>query len=422
MSKRATTAQAVQIGVQTETHTAVPADRRLAALSFDINHKAEVNTHRNAGEKFDSTTVLGNEWSEASAEGLATFTELPLLAAAVIGNRVTTQLGAGVFQHVFTMKNRCTDATETFTIEKGDCETAQRIAGVQLTELSLEVKRADGTSSVSASGFGGKFQTGIRRTGNETQAIVITGTPTTGTFILAFEDVMTGALEIDATVEEVQSALDLALGAGAVVVTGTALPAGAITVEFAGEGYAQTNVPLLTAVDTFDTGSVTVNQTAAGAEPTFVEAVPVTAASWQVTIDPEAAAYGTTDVVPMSAKVDIGDRFNPVWLVTRQFDSYADVVEASPKGTLELTHVADDDGYARTLGAQRSGDTEYVQLDAIGPEIAETGINHSVTLRVPTKVQDVADHSDEDGVYAISATRTFVGPPVLTVVNGLPGI
>jgi hypothetical protein len=81
---------------------------------------------------------------------------------------------------------------------------------------------------------------------DEVQTVTITGTPTGGTFTLGFGSVLTTALAYNATATTVDTALEVVVGAGNVVVTGGPGPGTAYTVTFAGT-LAGRNVTALTA-------------------------------------------------------------------------------------------------------------------------------------------------------------------------------
>jgi hypothetical protein len=88
----------------------------------------------------------------------------------------------------------------------------------------------------------------IQTNGNGTigvQTITIGGTPTGGTFALAFNGIITAPIAYNAAASAVQSALNTALGASSVTCTGGPLPGTAVTVTF-GSAYTSKTVPLLT--------------------------------------------------------------------------------------------------------------------------------------------------------------------------------
>src|SRR4051812_5793680 len=90
----------------------------------------------------------------------------------------------------------------------------------------------------------------LRLTGsptNEVQTLTITGTPTGGTFKLAFRSVSTATIAYNATSAAVQAALEAisTIGTGNVICAGGPLPASPVTITFQGQ-LAGSNQPLLT--------------------------------------------------------------------------------------------------------------------------------------------------------------------------------
>lgn len=85
---------------------------------------------------------------------------------------------------------------------------------------------------------------------NEVQTITITGSPTGGTFILAFQGSTTGNIAYNASAATVETALEglSSIGSGNVSCTGGSLPGTAIDVEFTGS-LANTNVGLMLATN-----------------------------------------------------------------------------------------------------------------------------------------------------------------------------
>src|SRR5687768_16502058 len=85
---------------------------------------------------------------------------------------------------------------------------------------------------------------------NEVQTITITGTPTGGTFKLAFRGKRTAAIAHNAAAAAVVSALEALpnIAAGDVTGGGGALPGTPVTITFA-QAYAKTNVAMLTVAD-----------------------------------------------------------------------------------------------------------------------------------------------------------------------------
>lgn len=137
-------------------------------------------------------------------------------------------------------------------------------------------------------GWVGTRTTGAGGGTNEVQTVTITGAPTGGTFTLTFRGATTAPLAYNASVAQVQAALE-ALGsieAGGVLVAGGPLPGTAITVTFQNQ-LAGWNVPQMTAAHNF-TGGTTPNVAVTTTTPGVAGAVadpdgrtiPATAQRW----------------------------------------------------------------------------------------------------------------------------------------------
>jgi flagellar hook-associated protein 2 len=103
---------------------------------------------------------------------------------------------------------------------------------------------------------------------NEVQTLSFTGgVPTSGTFKLTFQGQTTAALAYNASAADIQSALEAltGIGPGDVMVTGSELPSGTLTIEFAGN-LAGTDIPRMTVSDdgSLNTGVVSIVETIKG--------------------------------------------------------------------------------------------------------------------------------------------------------------
>jgi hypothetical protein len=104
---------------------------------------------------------------------------------------------------------------------------------------------------------------------NEIQTLAISGTPTAGTFRLAFKSVSTATLQYNSAASAVQAALEAlsTVGTGNIVATGGPLPGSAVVLTFQGQ-LAGSNQPMITITSSAFTGgttpAVTVTETTPG--------------------------------------------------------------------------------------------------------------------------------------------------------------
>lgn len=196
--------------------------------------------------------------------------------------------------HLIDAINEHYDGTAVARLENGQIMLADMTAGVSGLEMGLSFSGGAAldlpTMAVSTEG-GGTVESlasltaasfietqdaqnakiridGYAETTNEVQTLSITGgTPTTGTFKLTLNGQTTEAIAYNASAADIQAALEALSGieVGDVAVTGSDLPAGNITVEFAGN-LAGTDVTKMTVSDdsSMDAGVISIVETATG--------------------------------------------------------------------------------------------------------------------------------------------------------------
>jgi hypothetical protein len=137
------------------------------------------------------------------------------------------------------------------------------------------------------------------------------------------------------------------------------------------------------------------------ASPTAVALVPVLPIQVSGFVDNTASALGTTRLTRLLRwEFELGDRYAPVWPIDAQLAGNFPVhVETEPAGSLKLLVEANAQGMA-LLSSLRNGGKRFVRIEAIGG-IADATYNYRFTLDVCGIVENVADFSDEDGVYAV---------------------
>lgn len=125
--------------------------------------------------------------------------------------------------------------------------------------------------------------------------------------------------------------------------------------------------------------------------------------------DAATARQGTV----LSASPSIGGRFNPVWYLNCVLDSFATYAEApEPDFTLDYVVEANDNGLA-WLNYFRTGKTQFVRIEATGPQIyaGVIPVNRLFQWDFAVKVSEPGELSDEDGIYALHPTLQVVHDP-----------
>jgi len=170
-----------------------------------------------------------------------------------------------------------------------------------------------------------------------------------------------------------------------------------------------------------------------GAEPVATSLVPILpgqvclyASAVQADLGLEASHIDTG----LSVKPSIGGRYNPVWFLNCQEDSFTTFVETpEPDYGVELTLEADGTGVA-WADLFRTGATRFLRIEAKGPEIVPgtPASAYRLTWDLAVKVLEPGEYSDEDGLYAIAPKLQVVHDATwgrasrITVVNTLAAL
>lgn len=140
------------------------------------------------------------------------------------------------------------------------------------------------------------------------------------------------------------------------------------------------------------------------ASPAEVAQVPILPGHLDVYLDTTSGGLGGTQLLRvLKGEIKVANRFGPLWVVNSSLGSWATHVEVEPDVTTTLTLEADAQGMA-LLTSLRAGDTGFLRVEATGGTIPTTAVPYSLTWDMATKVQEIGDFSDEQGVYAIEFT------------------
>jgi hypothetical protein len=146
MAERSSITQAVQIGLETTSGTAVAANKRLGSMGFEIGPSIDVNALQPDGQKYANAQILGKEWVEGKLSGMPVYTELPYALSSVINSAtVTTILDSstptGASKWVFDSSTFNDDTPKTYTIEQGSSFRAHRATGLIIPEYTWKWSR-----------------------------------------------------------------------------------------------------------------------------------------------------------------------------------------------------------------------------------------------------------------------------------------
>lgn len=184
--------------------------------------KANFERHRSEGIKRADLSMVTKEWSEAKLSGIFTYTETGYFFDSLIGNRydvTRSDLGTGVYDHVWISDRTLQDTLSSFTFEVGDVNAMERFGFGMVKSLAMKGNR----DKIDLSGdvYGQKMQDSVNSI--ITQTIAITGSPTGGTYVLSYNGSFTTALAYNANAAAIQAALVAlpTIGTGNVTVTGS---------------------------------------------------------------------------------------------------------------------------------------------------------------------------------------------------------
>lgn len=143
------------------------------------------------------------------------------------------------------------------------------------------------------------------------------------------------------------------------------------------------------------------------ATPATLPVVPVQPGHVCLYLDDTAVALGTTKLGrAFDLSVKLSDRHSAVWAIDCQADSFVATVEGEPSAEVTLLLAFDAVGQA-LFNTLRAGATKFLRMEATGPQV-ETGVNYRWTFDLALKVTDVAEFSDNDGIYAVEFTFAVV--------------
>lgn len=141
--------------------------------------------------------------------------------------------------------------------------------------------------------------------------------------------------------------------------------------------------------------------------PTQLSQIPVRPTELTFYMDDDWASLGTTKLTrALAGAFKLDSRYGPLWVVDASKPSYVATVETEPGLEATLLQVMDAQGMSN-LTHLRAGDKRYFRMEAVGPKIYDGSVTdyyHKLTIDLAAQVSDVAEPSDEDGVYAIEWT------------------
>jgi hypothetical protein len=138
--------RAVQVGVESTSGTGVAANKKLDSFDLTITGQGESRIYSPIGNKRNTLVVApGKRWTQASLEGIPTYTQMSYLLAALLkAPTITTPAGAtNTRKHLFDLSASGQDDPKTLTVEQGNGSRAQKFNYGFLNEFGLEFSKSE---------------------------------------------------------------------------------------------------------------------------------------------------------------------------------------------------------------------------------------------------------------------------------------
>lgn len=141
--------------------------------------------------------------------------------------------------------------------------------------------------------------------------------------------------------------------------------------------------------------------------PALVPLVPVLPAQTSIYLDTDPGDLGTTKLHRVfSAAWNLNNKFNAVWPLDSDIDSFGATVELPPEHTLEMTMAYDAEGVDQ-VARLRASTTAFIRIEAVGAVIGG-GNNFRLRLDFAGAISAIARPTDQDGVFSIPVTFTGI--------------
>ena len=156
------------------------------------------------------------------------------------------------------------------------------------------------------------------------------------------------------------------------------------------------------------------------ASPTEVEQLPMVGAQFNLYLDSTSAGIGGTQLVdPMKVDFKASGYYDAYWPINRANTSYTNILDKEKKNELKITLQANSTGIAVKGNYLETGARAYVRVAGVGPVIdSGHSINAGMTHDMAVFVSDMAEFSDQDGVYAVEYTLQVAEDTTWTALVG----
>lgn len=368
------------------------------------NARPEFTTSKPFGAKNALSVSLLKEHSESPLTGSEIKpSEWPYYLGASVGNEVETVLGNGKTRREYTLSTFGDDDIEPLVVQLGTSRRAETVTGCVLSSLGYSVDKDGGASSLTGALLGKALNIAAGLYGAPTQTLAVIGDPTTGDFTLTVLGKDAAGIPFDATVAQVQAALDGALGAGKAIVSGNGtINVEAFTVRFLTAG----TVAAATATDTFDVGGVTVTLVTEGNEVTLIDNATCQPGGTRVLLgtelpdfDDALEANADNGFTFSSVSMSLGDMFTPKHDLDGNGPGPSMFLPGERTSEFGIGIDADDAGLGLIEGA-RADQVLYLSV------IMNAANGDRLLTIAKVQVSGVGDFGSKTGAYGYDVTLT----------------
>lgn len=176
MPERSSISQVVQIGVEATSGVSVAASKKLQALGIEPSMNVETSQFRPMGTKYQTLSIPGKEWVEASLSGRPVYDEIIYPLSSVLTTPGVTGAGAAK-TWLWTPSSTTEDTPKTFTVEQGSGVRAHKFLYGLVTAFSLSFTRD--AIEMGGSMMGRAITDNIAMTGSPTSLPLVPVVPST---------------------------------------------------------------------------------------------------------------------------------------------------------------------------------------------------------------------------------------------------
>lgn len=397
---------------------------KLNGMRVQFNPVVQKSPHSRGGEKHTSHHPTEREHSTASAVNTKlNYDEFGLLLMMLCGAPVTSEVAAGAYRHVFSLKRLKRDLIKTMSHNYGELGTnGEQVLYAFLSSLNMEFGKA--TTSFGASFMGRKmdYDAALPDGVNEVQTMTHSLSPNSGALTLKYRGeplaAVDGAADMTADLQNAFDACTMAVEDGGITVARTSATVYTFT------GANGQNLPMIEIVSNTMAVTTTIAETTRGGWKEF-DIVPILAGHWQTYIATTFAGLSAGHLANcFLTNVTANNRAGIVHAGDRSVGTNFKALAEQPLEIgLEVRVPSGPD--AVTLAGYSRNDTGFFsRINALGPEVVG-GVNYELNIDAAVKVSADNNFEVDEEVESKSFTMAPRFDPTwgkvmeFTLVNGV---